>query len=188
MMEDTRAVEAVLGGDREAYGHVMRRYHRRLFYYVLGKVADDGEAEDIVQRTFVTAFHRLKDYNPAQPLMAWLRGIAVNHCRNDFKTAVRQARLKNRLLDARRMEFQESWLDEPEEACEKRLLALRTCVKGLSDEERKAVELRFVEEQPFSSIGEAIARNGEAARLFLFRLRQRLADCVRKRLALGEGA
>lgn len=186
-MEDHRAVEAVLAGDREAYRHVMRRYHRRLYYYVLGKAADDGEAEDIVQRTFVSAFHRLRDFDPAQSLLAWLRGIALNHCRNDLKIAVRQARLKNRLLDARRLELQERGLDEPAEATEQRLLALRKCVKGLSDEERKAVELRFVEELPFSSIGEALARNGEAARLFLFRLRQRLADCVRKRLALGEG-
>lgn len=185
-MEDPRAIEAVLAGDREAYGHVMRRYHRRLYYYVLGKVADDGEAEDIVQRTFVTAFHRLRDFDPAQPMLAWLRGIALNHCRNDLKIAVRQARLKSRLLDARRMEFQESWLDEPAEDAEQRILALRKCVKGLSDEERRAVELRFVEELPFESIGDALARNGEAARLFLFRLRQRLADCVRKRLALGE--
>lgn len=187
-MEDARAVEAVLAGDREAYGHVMRRYHRRLYYYVIAKVADDGEAEDLVQRTFVSAFHRLADYNPALPLLAWLRGIALNHCRNELKVAIRQARLKNRLLDARRMEMQESWLDEPGEAAEQRLLALRKCVKGLSDEERKAVELRFIAELPFSSIGEALARKSEAARLFLFRLRQRLADCVRKRLALGEGS
>lgn len=187
-MEDREAVEAVLAGDREAYGHVMRRYHRRLYYYVIGKVADDGEAEDLVQRTFVTAFHRLADYNSELPMIAWLRGIALNHCRNDLRIAVRQARLKNRLLDARRMEMQERWIDEPEEAAEHRILALRKCVKGLSDEERKAVELRFVEERPFTSIGDAMARNGEAARLFLFRLRQRLADCVRKRLAMGGGA
>jgi len=187
-MEDPRAIEAVLAGDREAYGHVMRRYHRRLYYYVLGKVADDGEAEDIVQRTFVTAFHRLKDFDVSRPMISWLRGIALNHCRNDLKLAVRQARLKNRLLDARRMELQESWLDEPAEAGEQRILALRKCIKGLSEEERKAVELRFVEELPFESIGEAIARNVEAARVFLFRVRQRLADCVRKRLAVGEGA
>jgi DNA-directed RNA polymerase specialized sigma24 family protein len=59
-------------------------------------------------------------------------------------------------------------------------------VKTLSEDERRAVELRFVEERPLKDVGAALARDGEAARLFLFRLRQRLADCVRRRLALGE--
>jgi hypothetical protein len=40
-----------------------------------------------------------------------------------------------------------------------------------------------VQELPLAAIGEQIGRNAEGARLFLFRIRQRLADCVRKRLA-----
>ncbi len=186
-MEDQDAVRAVLGGDREAYAHVVRRYHRRLYYFVVGRVVDDAEAEDVVQRTFVSAFGRLREFDPARPLLAWLRGIALNHCRNDLRAACRQARLKNRLVEARRLELQEAWMEEPEELDEARVLALRKCVKTLSDEERAALRLRFVEERPLKDIGAALARNAEAARLFLFRLRQRLADCVRRRLAPGEG-
>lgn len=185
-MEDVDAVRAVLGGDREAYGHLVRRYHRRLYYYVVSKIVDDAEAEDVVQRVFVTAYGRLKDFDASRPLLSWLRGIALNHCRNELKSASRQARLKDRLFDARRLELQAAWIEEPEEAGEARVLALRKCVKTLSDEERRAVELRFVEERPLKDVGAALARDGEAARLFLFRLRQRLADCVRKRLAWGE--
>lgn len=185
-MEDLDAVRAVLGGDREAYAHLVRRYHRRLYYYVVGKIADDAEAEDVVQRTFVTAFGKLRDFDASRPLLSWLRGIALNHCRNDLRLASRQARLKDRLVEARRLDLQAAWIEEPEELGEARVMALRKCVKTLNDDERKAVELRFVEERPFKDIGAALARDGEAARLFLFRLRQRLADCVRKRLALGE--
>ena len=185
-MEDLEAVRSVLGGDREAYAHLVRRYHRRLYYYVVGKIADDAEAEDVVQRAFVTAYGKLKEYDPARPFLSWLRGIALNHCRNDLRVAVRQARLKDRLLEARRLELQAAWIEEPEEAGEARVLALRKCVKTLGDDERRAVLLRFVEERPLKDVGAALDRGGEAARLFLFRVRQRLADCVRKRLALGE--
>lgn len=186
MMEDLEAVRAVLEGDREAYAHVVRRYHRRLYYYVVGKIADDAEAEDVVQRTFVSAFGRLREFDPARPLLAWLRGIALNHCRNDLRVASRRAALANRFVQVRRLELQAAWMEEPEELGEARVLALRKCVKTLSDEERTAVRLRFLEERPLKDVGTALARGGEAARLFLFRLRQRLADCVRRRLALGE--
>jgi DNA-directed RNA polymerase specialized sigma24 family protein len=99
-MDDSQATEAVLSGDREAYGHLMRRYHRRLYYYVIAKVADDGEAEDLVQRTFVTAFHKLASWDPSLPLIAWLRRSsrtaswtsAASKCRPVGSTSRRRSR------------------------------------------------------------------------------------------------
>ncbi len=187
-MLDTEAVARVASGDRDAFASVVHRYHRRLYYYVIGKTADYGEAEDIVQKTFVTAFRRLAEYDPRQPLLAWLRGIALNHCRNELRAACRQARLRERLLEARRAELALGMLEEPEARDERRVGALRKCVESLGEREQKALELRFVEEAPLPSIGEALSRSAEAARLLLFRVRQRLAACVKKRLALEERA
>lgn len=187
-MEDRDSVSKVLGGDREAFGLLVRKYHRRLYYYILGKISDDDEAEDLVQKTFVTAFHRLRDFDPSQPLLPWLRGIALNHCRNGLRQFERQALLRERFLDARRASLHAALLDEPGGADERRIEALRKCVRTLSTEEQEALRLRFVEERPLKSIGEPMRKNAEAVRLFLFRIRQRLAECIRKRLAVQEGA
>jgi hypothetical protein len=43
---------------------------------------------------------------------------------------------------------------------------------------------RFVQELPLAAIGAQLGRGAEAARLFLYRIRQRLADCVKKRLSI----
>ena len=67
---------------------------------------------------------------------------------------------------------------------ERRLAALRLCLEQLSPHEQAVVELRFVQELPLAAIGEHLGRGAEAARLFLYRVRQRLADCVKKRLTL----
>lgn len=187
-MDDAECVAAVLRGDREAFAHVVRRYHRRLYFYVIGKVADSSEGEDIVQKTFVSAFYNLVAFDPGESLFPWLRGIALNHCRNAWKQAARRARLKDRLLEAKRAELQLGLLDRPDSGEDRRCVALRQCLEDLSEPEQKAIQLRFVEELPLQAIGQELGKSGEAARLFLFRIRARLAECIKRRLALaGEG-
>ena len=45
--------------------------------------------------------------------------------------------------------------------------------------------MRFVEELSLEEIGVSLQRSAEAARLFLFRIRARLNQCVKKKIALG---
>ena len=47
----------------------------------------------------------------------------------------------------------------------------------------KALETAINLGTALAAIGEQLGRGAEAARLFLYRIRQRLADCVRKRLS-----
>src|SRR5690349_5613552 len=113
-MDDQVAIAETLAGDKEAYGFLVRNYHRNLYYYVVGKVPVESEAEDIVQRAFVTAYNKLSDYDFGQPFPAWLRGIALNHCRDLWKHHQRQSALKDRLVEARRAELNLQWLAEPD--------------------------------------------------------------------------
>jgi RNA polymerase sigma-70 factor (ECF subfamily) len=83
--QDADIVAEVLAGRRDAYGRLVLRHHRPLYDYVAGKMSGGGEAEDIVQRTFVSAYRHLAEYDPGRPMLAWLRGIALNHCRNERK-------------------------------------------------------------------------------------------------------
>src|SRR5262245_9735376 len=185
-MDDRQAVARVLAGDKDAFAHIVRAYHRRLYYYVAGKVAENGAAEDLVQKTFVTAYRNLQEFDPAQPLFPWLKTIALNHCRNEWRQRERRARLHGQLLEARRAELQRGWLEEPDGPGERRVAALHECLKALGPRERQMLHLRFVEELPLSAVGESLGKSSEAARLLLFRVRKRLGLCVEKRLALRE--
>jgi RNA polymerase sigma-70 factor, ECF subfamily len=186
-MDDIEAVKLTLEGDRDAFGEIVKRYHRPLYYFVVGKVSADDEAEDIVQKTFISAFERLPDYDTAQPILAWLRGIAINHCRNAWRSYQRQSEMLNRLLEVKRAEVELTLLEEAP-MDERRTVALRQCIESLTPSEQKALRLRFVEELPLADIGAALNRNGEAARQFLFRIRTRLNACVRKKLQTQQGA
>lgn len=183
-MDDTEIITAVRAGDRDAFGALVERYQRTLYYFVVGKVADDTEAKDIVQKTFVVAFQNLATFRLRESFFAWLKGIALNHCRNEWRRYQSQARLAGRLLEEKRAELELASFDTRAEESEHPLTALRHCLEQLAPEEKTVIELRFVQELPLAAIGEQLDRGAEAVRLFLYRIRQRLAECVKKRLSL----
>ncbi len=183
-MDDTEIIAAVVAGDGDAFGALVERYQRTLYYFVVGKVADDTEAKDIVQKSFVAAFQNLGDFRLGESFFAWLKGIALNHCRNEWRRYQSQARMAGRLLEEKRAELELASFDARADEGEGRIAALRQCLELLSPHEQTIIELRFVQELPLATIGEQLGRGAEAARLFLYRIRQRLADCVKKRLSL----
>lgn len=72
-----RIVAAVLGGDKDAFRHLVERESTsvvRVCYRVLG---DLHEAEDAAQETFVTAFRSLATWRGDGPFGAWLSRIAL---------------------------------------------------------------------------------------------------------------
>jgi RNA polymerase sigma-70 factor (ECF subfamily) len=184
LMNDSDIIAAVRAGEGEAFAALVERYQRTLYYFVVGKVADDTEAKDIVQKTFVAAFQNLGEFRLSENFFAWLKGIALNHCRNEWRRYQSQARLAGRLLEEKRAELELASFDARPDDDDRRLAALRQCMEQLSPREQTIIEWRFVQEMPLSAIGEQLGRGAEAARLFLYRIRQRLADCVKKRLSV----
>ena len=183
-MEDSEIIAAVRAGDRDVFRALVERYQRTLYYFVVGKVADDTEAKDIVQKSFVAAFQNLDGFRLGESFFAWLKGIALNHCRNEWRRHQSQARLAGRLLEEKRAELELASFDDRPDDSERRLAALRRCLEQLDPHEQTVIDMRFVQELPLQTIGEQLGRGVEAARLFLYRIRQRLADCVKKRLSL----
>jgi RNA polymerase sigma-70 factor, ECF subfamily len=183
-MEDTEIIAAVQSGESDAFSALVERYQRKLYYFVVGKVADDTEAKDIVQKSFVVAFQNLSAFRSNESFFAWLKGIALNHCRNEWRRYQSQARLAGRLIEEKRAELELASFESRVEENEPRLSALRQCLEELSSHEQSVVDMRFVQELPLAAIGEQLGRGTEAARVLLYRIRQRLADCVKKRLSL----
>jgi len=156
-MDDSETIAAVRAGDTDGFGALVERYQRTLYYFVVGKVADDTEAKDIVQKTFVAAFQNLADFRLGESFFAWLRGIALNHCRNEWRRYQSQARLAGRLLEEKRAELELASFDARPDDGERRLAALRQCLEQLSPDEQGAVELRFVQELSLAAIGKQLA-------------------------------
>lgn len=75
---DTEVVARVLGGDTALFEILMRRHNQRLFRVARGIVADDHEAEDVLQEAWVRAFHALAGFRGEASVATWLTRITAH--------------------------------------------------------------------------------------------------------------
>jgi RNA polymerase sigma factor (sigma-70 family) len=66
------------------FNHLAKNHHKKLLYFVLHKVRDEYEAQDIVQSTFVEAIKSSHNFRFQSKPETWLTGIAVNLIKNYF--------------------------------------------------------------------------------------------------------
>jgi RNA polymerase sigma-70 factor (ECF subfamily) len=65
-------------GHAKAFEQLMRTHNRLLFRAARGIVADDAEAQDAVQETWLRAFVALHSFRGESSLATWLTRIAIN--------------------------------------------------------------------------------------------------------------
>lgn len=84
--------DAVLAGDEQAWRLWYDESCTDLAAYVLWRCCGlRDRADEVVQETWLTAVRRLSSFDPAAGnLGGWLRGIAVNLLRNQFRREVRR--------------------------------------------------------------------------------------------------
>lgn len=72
---DASLVLASIGGDRDAFGEIVRRYQSLLCSLAYSSVGDLKYSEDIAQEAFVDAWRKLDTLAEPEKLKAWLCGI-----------------------------------------------------------------------------------------------------------------
>jgi RNA polymerase sigma-70 factor, ECF subfamily len=84
---DEELVRRALAGDRWGREMLYRRHAGSLLAMTVRLLANRGEAEEIVQDTFVTAFEQLATLREPGAVRGWLGQIAVNLVRRRFRRA-----------------------------------------------------------------------------------------------------
>lgn len=75
---DQELVRLARHRDESAIRLLVRRNNQRLFRVARAVLHDDGEAEDVVQETYVRAFTRLDSFRGESSFATWLTRIALN--------------------------------------------------------------------------------------------------------------
>jgi RNA polymerase sigma factor (sigma-70 family) len=75
---DAELVRRARGRDEAAIRSIMQSNNRRLYRLARGILRNDGEAEDVVQETYVWAFTHLDSFRGDSSLATWLARIALN--------------------------------------------------------------------------------------------------------------
>jgi RNA polymerase sigma-70 factor (ECF subfamily) len=170
-INDETLIEAVLGGNREAYGQLVAKYQPRLLRVVTQMVRHHAEAEDLVQEAFLQAYTHLNTFQQKSSFFTWLYRIAVN-------LVISQRRRKRPAvsLDALRDVAGEEPADRHELPADRllrleRSTALRAALAKLDADHQDVLVLRAVQGFEYREIGTLLGLKMGTVRSRLHRAR-----------------
>jgi RNA polymerase sigma-70 factor (ECF subfamily) len=145
-------------------------------------VLDSHLRADVFQEVALTLWQQIDNYDPTRSFGAWARGIAANKV---LQMRQRSARFPiafapetiQAVLDA----YERTEADSADRAD-----ALRQCLRLLPQKSRELLRLRYEENLACAEIARRLAGSVEAIYQSLCRIRGRLEECIRRRLALEE--
>jgi RNA polymerase sigma-70 factor (ECF subfamily) len=181
-LSDEEAVARVLAGDTSLFEILMRRYNQRLFRVARGILADDAEAEDVVQEAWLRAFRELAGFRGEARFSTWLTRIA---CHEALARAHRRRRLVS-ILGGNGGEPPEPPAEAPgpERDLENRELQalLRAAVEILPDPLRTVFCLREIELLSTEQTADALGLTVENVRVRLHRAKRSLRQTLDERI------
>lgn len=89
MQTESDIIKQCQAGDKEAFRWIVQHNQRLVFSVALKMLADEEEAKDMVQETFIRVWQRIGDYNPQKAFTTWLYTIASHLCLDRLKRSRR---------------------------------------------------------------------------------------------------
>jgi len=175
--DDAAVVTAARSGDREAFGELVKRYQSYIHSFLLIRLRDPHDAEDLAQDTFVTAFQNLEEFDSKLPFGPWLRGIAFNLLRN-FLRKKRSFPIGDEQQLAELIDVRISQLYAASQQISL-FTALEDCMGKLDPAARHLVHRRYRDRATVQDIATESKRNHSTVTMQLHRLRASLAECIR---------
>ena len=165
-------------GDPEAGRALVDAMYPFIAALVRRHVADPGAVEDLVQQSFVRCFSKADQWKPDKPLEPWLARIALNLCRDYFRS--QRAKRELRWSDISELEqaamsatAQTSSLAPESLPDESRTLLLRL-LDTLSADDRMVLSLLHLESRTTDQIAELTGWSRSLVKVRAFRARKKL--------------
>jgi RNA polymerase sigma-70 factor (ECF subfamily) len=181
---DHAAIQAVLAGDKEAYGALVVRHSHTLFRVAYRITGNEADADDVVQEAFLRGYRKLAGFESRANFSTWIYRIAV-HCALD-KVRRRRGDETSRVGEANDPEQDQMQVADEAAGPDRILLSgeigamQQAALHSLTPTERTAFVLRHMEDRTTAEIGAALGIDPNAAKQAVFRAVQKL----RRRLAV----
>jgi RNA polymerase sigma factor (sigma-70 family) len=177
----TRAQE----GDRLAFADLYDRHVRPVYWQAYSVVHDAGEAEEVTQDVFVTAWRKIRAITPVDgSLLPWLLVTARYTALNAYRRASRRRTdaLDDGVLDdsaERRLSAAGAWPVEREIEAAQVRAEIDKAVAALAENDRRLYELCVEGDRTYEQAARELGVSHAVVRNRLHRLRTRLRADLR---------
>ncbi|MCC6927730.1 MAG: RNA polymerase sigma factor [Gemmatimonadaceae bacterium] len=173
---DQEIITKVLAGDRNAFGVLIQRYSDPLYRHALGMTGSPDVAEDILQMSFIKAYHHLAEVRGR--FDAWVFRIVANGCKDWLKN-IRRTHLSYEEDD------QPTSYATPEEELDRTELRndLDDALLQLPVSLREAFIMKHVEGRSYEEMADLLGTTVGALKMRVHRAREALQALLEEKYA-----
>jgi RNA polymerase sigma-70 factor (ECF subfamily) len=158
-LEERELVQRVLRGEAKAAQElvvVYRDYMYKTCANVLGY--RDPDSEDMVQEAFMIAFKKLPEFEFRAPLKSWLAQICAYLCYRNIRKRNRMILTLDEDLENLAQKAAQALTERQnsDEERQEKLDFLDICLRKISEDCRRILEMRGKEEQSYAAIGKTL--------------------------------
>lgn len=183
-MNDVKAIELkqqilyAKQGKQTAFNYLLERFWSEIYNFLLQKVKDENEAEDMTIKTFSKAFDHIDTYKEKFTFKSWIltiaRNLYIDELRKKKNFLLRLDSEKNDALEV----FDESPSPEDILINEQNLARLKALIKKLKPHYAEMINLRYFQEMSYKEIAKEIDEPLNNVKVKLLRARKLLAELI----------
>ena len=155
---------------------------KRVYAYLLMLVHNHNDAEDLLQETASILWEQYHQFDKNGSFAAWAIGIA----RNKALDFLKQKRTSRPLFEDEFYQEISAFAENESKNTDKRLNALRNCVKKLSADNQKLLNLRFEKGITIKRISQMSEHSADAIYKKISRIYSHLHNCIHRTLVQWE--
>jgi RNA polymerase sigma-70 factor, ECF subfamily len=176
---DPTLISKAMAGDRQSFRHVVEAYQGFLYGVAYRYLANEADAEDAVQETFVKLWKNFSKYRPEIKLSTWLYRILVNYCLDQKKSSLQQNRSFQVSLEE---SFQQSGIGTPlNELTGRELVNLHhLAIEQLIGKQKMIYVLREMEDLEPTEICHLMSMNEDQVKSNLYHARKKVQEFIKR--------
>jgi RNA polymerase sigma factor (sigma-70 family) len=170
-------VERCKAGDTKAFKLLYQQYAKAMYNTCLRILNHGAEAEDVLQESFIEAFHNLPSFEYRTSFGGWLKKICVNRSINQIK----KRKISWIDIDTSAIDFEvDDYNDENEMALEYKVLQVKNAIMRLPDGYRTVLSLYLLEGYDHDEIAGILNVAESTTRTQYMRAKQKLLQLLKK--------
>lgn len=173
--QDSLLLQAFISGNNYAYSLIYKKYINELFAYGMALNFDRETVKDAIQEVFYKLHSHKKQLKEVSSLKYYLLRMLKNHLLNHYRSQIETSEIGSEELT---FSITTTILDEliSREEQEKLKNQIDKLLQVLTDRQKEAIYLRFIQEMEYEEIGVLLDMTPQASRKLVSRAIKRMRE------------
>ena len=163
-------------GELDGLGTLYNKYMHLVYGVCFNYFKDEEQSKDAVMQIFEELVTKLKIYE-VQNFKSWLHVLTRNHCLMALRKSAKQ---NNVSLDETFVENREFVHLDMDNTKETQLTAMEKCMETLSEEQRKSVDLFYLQEKCYKEVSDITGYEVLKVKSYIQNGKRNLKICMEK--------